>query len=128
VKQPKINFYPHKKGKEMPNDEEEDKREKEIDKIETVGREVSESRKRTCIPYNFGICNKCSKFVFIEYEGYGNFKAFCQLDYSKIIPRYVSQRVTNCNHFWDNGYKSVRELAEMAHWLDKKNEIGFERK
>jgi hypothetical protein len=107
------------------SEKEDDKREKEIDKIETIGREVSEVRKKTCIPYNFGLCNKCAKFIFIEYEGYGNFNAVCQMDFRTAFSRYPSKRIITCNQFWDVTYKSVRELADMAHWLEAKSTIGF---
>jgi hypothetical protein len=106
-------------------EDEDDKREKDIDKLEGVHRNLADLDRKPHIPYNFGQCNKCNKFIFTEYEGYGNFKAYCQLNYGQLLPRTLALRVTNCNNFWDKSHLTIRELAEMAYWLDVKADIGF---
>lgn len=108
----------------MDEPAEETKKEKEIERVEENAQALSE-RGNKQIPYNFGLCNKCSKFFFVEYEGYGNFKAYCQMNYDNLMKRNISERVTSCNNFWDISYKSVREMIEIATWVTPKKKVGF---
>ena len=102
-------------------------KEKEVDKIAEAGDELRQANKNKQIPFDFGLCGTCDKFYYIEFEGYGNFKAWCNISYDIPIKRTPAERVKICSRYWNRKYKSVRELADFATWIDGKKQIGFER-
>jgi hypothetical protein len=106
----------------------EDKKEKEIGKLEHLSKGLDESKSHQSITYDFGICNKCTHFLYTEFEGYGNFSAFCLQIYNRPIPRQVSERVMKCSSFWDKGHKTIRELYDLATWITPAGakRIGFD--
>jgi len=108
---------------------EREQREKEIACIDEMGDRLKEREIATKknIPIDFGICNTCSKFTYIEYEGYGDFIAFCNVHYDTRVIRTPKKKIVRCSDYWSITYKSVTTLAEIAMWLEfkKGGQIGF---
>jgi hypothetical protein len=107
--------------------DEEDKKEIEICKLESVSSTCTDTERRRNreISHDFGLCNKCSYFMFTEYE-LGDFAAYCRPVYGYILfKRDAKQKVIKCNSFSDRGTASVRELYDMATLIDTREKVGF---
>ena len=109
-------------------EDEEDKRENTICKLEAISEGVDvDSKQNTEVSHDFGLCNKCIHFLFLEYE-LGDYMAYCQPLYNDyMLKRTPQQKVLKCNHYHDKGMKTIRELYDMATIINTKEKVGFER-
>ena len=105
-----------------------DKKENEISKLECASECADGEKKRNReISFEFGLCNKCVHFLFIEFE-LGDYMAYCKPGYdTPSFKRTPQHKVIKCNTFGDRNFKSIRELYDMATFIDIKEKVGFGR-
>lgn len=109
-------------------EDEEDKKECAISKLEALSEDIDiDTKVNREVSYDFGLCNKCIHFLFVEYE-LGSYIAHCQPLYNNfMIKRTPQHKVLKCNHFHDKGMKTIRELYDMATIINTKEKVGFGR-
>jgi hypothetical protein len=99
---------------------------KKKEKAYTVANNIEEKikNKANAISHDFGICNKCESFFYIEYE-LGDYKAVCIFSHENIFPINHTKKIVKCSCFYDKSNTSIRDMVNMAWDIKTKESMGF---
>lgn len=104
----------------------------EDDKLNSLGRDVKSrvenSENTKCINKDFGVCNNCKRFFYLEYE-LGAYEAYCARfeESGMVVSRSHTKRIIKCNGFIRDGQMSLWDMQNIAWNLNASKDIkGFQ--
>ena len=92
--------------------------------VNSLGETLDEKIASNLCPYNFGLCNKCRYFIYIEFEHHG-YEAKCERSNSYVRILNSSRRIKNCTNFEVRGQLDLYDMANIAWDIQFKSKIGF---
>ena len=107
-------------------DELENSSNKKKDKAYLKGNAIDESlrNKASAISHDFGICNKCESFFYIEFE-LGEYIAKCIYSSNLPLDRTHTKKIKKCSVFYDKGNTPLRDMVNQAWDITTKDKMGF---